>query len=279
MAELLDNIANNNGRDERPLSYEPMEAIQEHLAELFHVVQEADRAVMEVYDNHSAIVEIKADNSPITQADRESHEIISKGLLEIFPEIPVVSEEGDDADNRNTVLGNLFWLVDPIDGTKEFINRTDEFSICIALVENGIPVFAIVSAPALNIQYYGGPAMGSYKIEGGEAPQKLHVSREKVGVIVGSRSNREAATDAYIAQHYAGYDMIQIGSQLKMPLIAEGKADAFPRIDGPLHLWDLAAQQAILEGAGGVVTRPDGSLIDYREESLMAGDFVGKSTR
>ncbi len=250
---------------------------KEQLKALLELINLADETVMEIYDSRSAIVEWKEDKTPLTQADMASHHILIEGLPKIFPGIPIISEESDENTNKETVQSDLFWLVDPIDGTKEFIARTDEFTICVSLIKNGAPVFGIISAPALGITYYGGQNTGSYKIEQGKKPVQLQVSKELLGIIVGSKSSHEPATVAYIAEHYSKSKLIQIGSQLKMALIAEAKADAFPRLDSPLHLWDLAAQHAVLEGAGGIVTRPDGSLIDYRDTTLMAGDFVGRS--
>ena len=251
--------------------------VQEHLGELLDVIQEADRAVMDVYNANSAVVEIKADNTPITQADIASHEIVTRGLARLFPNIPVVSEEGNRETNIRTVQDELFWLVDPLDGTKEFLARTGHFTICAALIESSKPSFGIISAPALGVTYYGGLEMGSFKKEHGQSAQPIEVSKQKLGVVLGSRSDLNEPTAEYIAEHFEGSRIIQVGSQLKLPQIAEGLADAYPRINGPLHLWDLAAGQAILEGAGGTVTKPDGSSLNYHSDTLKIGDFVAIS--
>jgi len=248
--------------------------IQEHLDELLNMVQKADQAIMEVYDAHAAVVEMKADNTPLTQADMASHHIISKELARLFPDVPVVSEEGDREANTRIVQGKTFWLVDPLDGTKEFLARTGHFTVCLALIENDQPSFGVVSAPALGVTYYGGRSMGSFKKPAGQTAQPIRVSGQKLHKVLGSRSELDEQTKAYIAEHFADAELQQIGSQLKLPHIAEGLADAYPRIGGPLHLWDLAAGQAILEGAGGTVSRPDGSPIDYHTATLKAGDFV-----
>src|SRR6266581_5050233 len=163
--------------------------VQEHLGELFDIIHEADKAVMEVYKSHSAIVVNKADNTPITQADTAAHQIITRGLARLFPTIPIISEEGDSQENVKVVQSERFWLVDPLDGTKEFLARTDQFTICAALIEEGKPGFGIISAPALGLAYYGGPGLGSYKkLEGKEAVQ-IHVSQQKLGVVLASRSD------------------------------------------------------------------------------------------
>lgn len=252
--------------------------IQAYLQKLLHIVTEADAAVMEVYDARAAVVEMKADNTPVTQADMASHRIISEGLSRLFPDIPVVSEEGDKEANLQVVRSaSLWWLVDPIDGTREFLARSGHFTVCVALMESDQPRFGIISAPALGITYYGGPDMGSYKVVAGQEPQPMHVSKQRVHIVLGSRSDLNNETKAYIDAHFADSKIVPVGSQLKLPQIAEGLADAYPRINGPLHLWDLAAGQAILEGAGGVVAKPGGGPIDYRSETLKVGDFVARS--
>jgi len=251
--------------------------ISERLEELLDVVHSADDAVLDVYSSNSAIVQTKIDNTPVTQADLASHEILTRGLTRLFPSIPIVSEEGDVTENRKTVKSDCFWLIDPLDGTKEFITRTEHFTICVALIEESSPTFGVVSAPALGYMYYGGPSLGSYKrTESGETIP-IRMSPKKLGVVMGSRSAYNEQTRGYIAEHYPSAEIQAVGSQLKLPYIAEGKADAYPRIGSTLHLWDLAAGQAILEGAGGKVRKPDGSRINYHSDSLQVGDFVASS--
>ncbi len=250
--------------------------VQEYIGLLLAIFREADQAVMNVYNSHSAIVTLKADNSPLTQADMAAHNIVTKGLTRLFPTIPIVSEEGDSEANTNSVRSDTFWLVDPLDGTKEFIKRTNHFTICAGLIEEDKPSFGLVSVPALGITYYGGPAIGSYKKQG-KGVQPIHVSRQKRGIVLGSLSHPDPATTQYIAAHYPNARITQIGSQLKLLHIAEGLADAYPRINSPLNLWDLAAGHAILEGAGGQVTRPDGSALDYHIPSLKVGDFIASA--
>ncbi|HSX05441.1 MAG TPA: 3'(2'),5'-bisphosphate nucleotidase CysQ [Candidatus Saccharimonadales bacterium] len=251
-----------------------MPPVQERLPELLALVREADKAIMEIYAAHSAVVTTKADNSPITQADVASHHILIKGLARLFPGVPVISEEGDE---REQIAATTFWLIDPIDGTREFINRTDEFTVCVGLVVGGEPVFGIISAPAYQTVYYGGPTMGSYKqVAEGEA-RAIHVSPSRLGVVLGSRSHPDEATDRYIAEHYPAAEIRSVGSQLKLTHVAEGLADAYPRMDSYLHSWDLAAGHAILLGAGGKLQRPDGSAITYDSSRSSMGSFVASS--
>jgi 3'(2'), 5'-bisphosphate nucleotidase len=251
--------------------------IETHLRELLGIVHEAAKAVMGVYDSHSAVVETKADNSPVTQADINSHTILTAGLTRLFPQIPLVSEEGDVQESRQEVQQAQFWLIDPLDGTKEFLARTDHFTICVALIEVDFPSFGIVSAPALGITYYGGPAYGSFRQAGNGQPMPIHVANESTGVVLSSRSAFNHETSVYVKQHYPEHEVRAVGSQLKLPQIAEGLADAYPRLNNAIHLWDIAAGHAILVGAGGSVQRPDGSPIDYHSPSLLVGDFVAKS--
>ncbi len=254
-----------------------MTNIETHLSELLGVVHEAAKAVMDVYNSRSAVVETKADNSPVTQADITSHHILTSGIKRLFPNIPIVSEEGDLQENRRTVKQQQFWLIDPLDGTSEFLARTGQFTICAALIEDDLPSFGIVSAPGFGITYFGGPIYGSFKKAGDGEPAPIHVAHERTGIVLGSRAAYNHETSVYVERHYPEHEVKAVGSQLKLPYLAEGLADAYPRINGPLHLWDLAAGHAILVGAGGAVTRPDGSPIDYHSPTLLVGDFVAKS--
>lgn len=252
--------------------------VQEHLGELLEVVHEADQAIMGFYESQDFKTEIKADDTPVTEADIAAHNILMAGISRLFLDIPILSEEGDTDLNREIVQTERFWLVDPLDGTREFIARSGHFTVCAALIENDVPSFGIISAPALGVTYYGGESMGSFRKEaksGDVTP--IHVSSDPVGAVVGSRMFLDAQTTAYIEEHYPGSEILSVGSQLKLPKVAEGVADAYPRIGGPLHLWDLAAGHAILTGAGGTVTRPNGDPIDYHTQTLKAGDFVARS--
>lgn len=242
------------------------------------IANAAGRAVMDIYNSvTSTEVQYKSDKSPLTVADLASHKIISEALQNHFPDIPIVSEEGSADFNSEAVLGDRFWLVDPIDGTKEFIAHNGQFTICIGLIDKGQPVFGVVYAPALGLTYYGGPTMGSYKIDENGKLHKLHVSAKPTNVIYGSRSHPSADTAKYIEQHFPNDKVEEVGSQLKFVFVADGKADAYPRFTHTMKLWDVAAGQAVLEGAGGSITRPDGSDINYSATNLLAGDFLASA--
>lgn len=248
------------------------------LSVVLKIVADASRVVMKLYNDSLPVdVRYKADNSPLTKADLESHRIITEALSKSFPSIPIVSEEGSAEYNQQAVNSDRFWLVDPIDGTKEFIAHNGQFTICIALIEKGKPVFGVVSAPALGTTYYGGSKMGSYKIDTDGNVKKLQISAKPTNVIFGSRSHPNTETADFIARYYGNHTVQEVGSQLKIVLIADGQADAYPRLSTTMRLWDIAAGQAVLEGAGGSLARPDSNAIDYSDNDLLAGDFVARA--
>jgi 3'(2'), 5'-bisphosphate nucleotidase len=247
---------------------------------LLEVVHRADDAVMEIYDTDSVEVETKADNTPLTQADIAAHRILSSGIAELFPDVPILSEEGDEDENREIVASDKFWLIDPIDGTREFIQRSGHFTVCVALVEGDLPSFGVVSAPAFRETYYGGPG-GSFKwsMANGGATRRIHTRPDAADkVVLQSLSGLDAVTDAFIKRHYPDHERRSVGSQLKMTQIADGRADVYPRLDSPTHLWDVAAGHAILLGAGGSLSQLDGSPIDYHAKHLRSGDFIARSS-
>lgn len=246
------------------------------LEDALAVVKDAEIAVLSIYNDPNTLeVMYKEDKSPLTQADVTSHRILTEGLSKIDSNVPVVSEEQPQDINERHMMSEYYWLIDPIDGTKEFISRAGQFSICVALMKQGVPILGIVSAPALRELYYGGKEYGSFKIDESGNAQKLPISSPQ-HIIYGSISNTNDATKEYIANHYADYDMQAVGSQLKFTYLAEGKAVAYPRVGTDMKVWDIAAGHAIVEGAGGKVERPDESAIDYTKPDFLAGDFVAK---
>ncbi len=254
-----------------------MTDIQNHLDELIALFRRASTAVMDIYDNQTLAITNKSDDSPVTQADIASHQIITPGLIELFPTIPVISEEGSEEQNRQTLQSDSFWLVDPLDGTKEFIAHNDEFVICAGLIQKGVPVFGIVIVPATGMLYYGGPTTGSFAIQPGGAPTRIHTSAAPTHVVMAGRSHRNEATDAYLAEHFSEHQRHTVGSLLKFIEIAKGNADAFPRLDHGMKLWDVAAGHAILAGAGGTVTQLDGQPLHYTRSDFRIGDFIARA--
>lgn len=252
-----------------------MTEIEPRLQDLLAMVHKADAAVLEVYGSKDFNVHEKIDKSPVTDADISSHQIIISGMAKIFPNVPVISEENEPERHIDTLESDQFWLVDPLDGTREFLNRSGDFTICLGLIEEGVPTFGIVSAPAKAVTYYGGAAIkASYKQVQDEESIQIKVHKNQPGVVLASRMFLNDETEAFIEQNYPDYAMVNVGSQLKLPMIAEGKADVCPRLNTPQYLWDVAAGHAILEGAGGRVTKLDGSPLDYRNPNLKIGDFI-----
>ncbi len=248
-------------------------AARTRLAECFAAIAEVAAArIMAIYGTTTA--EAKADGSPLTEADLAAHRAILEGLARDCAGIAVVSEE--DAAHRAPDPRESFILVDPLDGTREFISRNGEFTVNIALVEAGRPVAGVVLAPALGRVWAGAVGAGARMRAVGEAAWQpiacRHPGTDGV-VCVASRSHRDAATDAFLAeQTVAG--LRSVGSSLKFCLVAEGQADIYPRF-GPTMEWDTAAGQAVLEAAGGRVLTPDGAPFRYGKPGWRNGPFIG----
>jgi 3'(2'), 5'-bisphosphate nucleotidase len=221
---------------------------------------EAGAAIMDVYEGPDFDVRAKSDASPVTEADERADAIISRGLAAAVPGIPVVTEEQRDT---HVHAGDVFILVDPLDGTKEFVQRRRDFTVNIALVEHGVPTRGVVYAPAQGRLFYtgvGGQSLEELGPHGTERVGKvteLRVSTpDPAGlVVVASKSHRDQATDDYIAR-YRVADFRSAGSSLKFCLVAAGEADLYPRLGRTME-WDTAAGQAVLLGAGGRVVRFD----------------------
>ena len=239
---------------------------------LVEVMYEAGRAVMQVYASDFA-VHSKADSSPVTAADGAAESIIVKHLQKLTPEIPIVAEEAASA-NELPVLGELFWLVDPLDGTKEFVNRNGEFTVNIALIKNGAPILGLVLAPALEKLYGGVVGSGAF-IEDKAGRRSIHcrMTPEQGATVVASRSHSDPAE---LEQFLAGKPiaaLINAGSSLKLCLIAEGSADIYPRLGRTME-WDIAAGQAVLLAAGGKVLTLDKQPLSYGKPGLDNPHFV-----
>jgi 3'(2'), 5'-bisphosphate nucleotidase len=261
----------------------------------------AGNAINEVYHSEDFGVEYKSDKSPLTLADQKSHDIIVNGLREF--DIPILSEEGKDIPYAQRKGWKRFWVVDPLDGTKEFIKRNGEFTVNIALVENSRPVLGTIFVPDRNTLYFAGPDLGAYKLQDGQFAEWLETradSKEEtrrlldhiIGqsarlpvenqqrtslTIVGSRSHKTAELEAYVEEKRKAHgevEFISAGSSLKICLVAEGRADVYPRM-GPTMEWDTAAGQSIAEHAGARVyqyntTKP----LEYNKQDLHNPWFI-----
>jgi 3'(2'), 5'-bisphosphate nucleotidase len=232
------------------------------------LVAAAGDAILEVYASGHE-VEYKADDSPITRADRAAHEVLSAGLRRLTPDVPVLSEESaEEHAHEVRRRWNEFWLVDPLDGTKEFINRNGEFTVNVALIRDHRPVLGVVAAPVLGLVYYGADGLGAFIAQRDGSERRIHVRPAADPlVVVGSRSHRGDSLDGVLAR-IGAHEMRPMGSSLKFCLVAEGTADLYPRL-GPTSEWDTAAAQAVVEAAGGAVTTLDGMPLRYNERDTL----------
>jgi 3'(2'), 5'-bisphosphate nucleotidase len=243
---------------------------------LMPMVERAGDAIMRIYETGFS-VQHKADDSPLTLADLQSQRVILDGLARITPDTPVLSEESAQAPWRERQTWRELWVVDPLDGTREFVKRNGEFTVNIALVQDHEPVLGIVAAPAQGLRYWGGVGIGAFSQHRGAAPLPIHVAAPQSPLrVLGSRSHLSAQTAGYLAK-LAPHVTRGIGSSLKFCLLAAGEAELYPRF-GPTSEWDTAAGQALLEAAGGHVTRFDGHRLRYNcRESVINGDFLAFS--
>jgi 3'(2'), 5'-bisphosphate nucleotidase len=242
---------------------------------------EAGQAILEVYATDFG-VQAKSDESPLTQADLASHRRIAAGLRSLTPEIPIISEEDGLPPFEERKHWPRYWLIDPLDGTKEFVNRNGEFTVNIALIDAHRPVFGVVHVPVQQKTYVGCEGRGA-ELRAGDTPavaiRVADRSAQPVRV-VGSRSHRGASLDAYL-ERLGESDMVPMGSSLKFCVVAEGGADIYPRL-GPTSEWDTAAAQAVVEQAGGQVLRLDGKPLSYNEKEEILNPFfmvVGPADR
>jgi 3'(2'), 5'-bisphosphate nucleotidase len=234
---------------------------------------DAGKAILEVYATDFD-VQVKGDESPLTQADLASHHCIVRGLGVLTPDIPVISEEEGLPSFAERGQWQRYWLIDPLDGTKEFVNRNGEFTVNIALIDSNRPIFGVVHVPVQDKTYVGCEGHGSELREGGATTSisVAAVSGDPVR-IVGSRSHRGASLDAFLAK-VGESDMLPMGSSLKFCVVAEGRADIYPRL-GLTSEWDTAAAQAVVEQAGGKVLELDGKPLSYNaKEDILNPWFV-----
>jgi 3'(2'), 5'-bisphosphate nucleotidase len=243
------------------------------------IAEEAGKATLDIYTREFSIEE-KEDRSPVTEADKVSNEIIIAALTNLYPDIPFISEETRQTPYTERKNWKYYWLIDPLDGTKEFIKKNGEFTINIALIEDQIPILGVIYVPVKDIFYYAEKGKGSYKIEKGAPPKQILASKETSKdklTVVGSRSHGGDALNAFIEERKTDYkevDLISSGSSLKFCLVAEGKADIYPRT-GPTHEWDTAAGHAIvLESGKSVYDFITGKPLLYNKEGLLNGWFI-----
>ena len=244
-------------------------------AEITDIALEAGKVILEIY-NQDFDVDTKSDDSPVTAADVAAEKIILDRLLAATPDIPILAEESVAGGHEPDLSGGVFWLVDPLDGTKEFIHKRGEFTVNIALIEQGKPTMGVIHVPAKNTTYYAYGPGHSYKVDeaGSTAKIAVRAKPENGLTVVASHSHRTPETDDYIAKFKVA-DLISAGSSLKLGLLAEGSADMYPRMGRTME-WDIGAGQAILEAAGGRVETLDGTPLGYGKDGHDNPHFVAK---
>ena len=245
----------------------------ELLLSIERIAREAGAAIMEVYGREDFSVQVKADDSPLTAADAAAHALISQRLKALTPDMPLLSEE-DVAGFGGPDAAGRYWLVDPLDGTKEFIKRNGEFTVNIALIEQGRPLLGVVYAPVLDTMYAAAQGVGAFKQTGAGARTVIRVAEHgqgKVWQVVGSRSHAGDTLPA-VLQRLGEHELISMGSSLKFCLVAEGSADVYPRL-GPTSLWDTAAAQCVVEQAGGKVVQLSGEPLGYGNLAVILNPF------
>jgi len=270
----------------------PVEKLHALIPNLLLISLDAGSAILEVYGSNFA-VEHKDDKSPLTLADKRSHEVIVKGLSRLEGiHVPVLSEEGKSMPFEERRGWEIFWLVDPLDGTKEFIKRNGEFTVNIALIQENRPILGVIYIPVKGLFYFGAQGLGSFRLPAlsfddrasvdaitGMATRLPDADAASRYTVAGSRSHMSPDTEAYIStlrEQHGDIDFISAGSSLKFCLVAEGRAQVYPRF-GPTMEWDTAAGQAIVEQAGGEILRTDtGEPLSYNKEALLNPFFIAR---
>ncbi len=254
----------------------------------------AGKTILDVYHADGVEVEYKSDNSPLTLADKKSNAMITHQLNALYPDIPILSEEGKHLPYSERKSWDYLWVVDPLDGTKEFVKRNGEFTVNIALVHKGNPILGVIYAPVLDTLFFAQTGLGSFKLQQCSEQMTLDeaelitqaeklplaVQREQISAVA-SRSHLSPETEDYlnkVKEKFGEIDITSAGSSLKLCLVAEGLADVYPRF-APTMEWDTAAGQAIVEQAGGKVVQVDTGLpLRYNKEDLLNPWFIVKSS-
>jgi len=241
---------------------------------LLQLARQAGRAIVDIYEQDFQ-VELKADQSPLTAADLASHHTIVAGLATLTPDIPVLSEESASLPYDIRRQWQRYWLVDPLDGTREFVKRNGEFTVNIALIEDGRAVFGVVHVPVSGVSYVGRVGEGAHKIDehGIRQPIRVTANRQTPLRVAGSRSHAGDSLQRFLDK-VGEHQIVSMGSSLKLCLVADGSADIYPRL-GPTSEWDTAAAQAVVEAAGGRVTDTQMQPLRYNQkDSLLNPHFL-----
>jgi 3'(2'), 5'-bisphosphate nucleotidase len=253
--------------------------MNEPIMMLFDIIalsQKAGKCIMDIYDNKTFSTVLKDDLSPLTSADTASHTTIVDGLKELCPQTPVLSEESRSIPYETRRHWQEYWLIDPLDGTKEFIKRNGEFTVNIALIKDQKPVLGVVYAPVLDVYYFAETGKGAFKKNKNGEKTRIAVQRDiSNGLkVVASRSHQ--GQEEMFLKKLGVHECISMGSSLKFCLVAEGQAHLYPRFL-PTNEWDTAAAQCVAQEAGAEVTDLNGQTLQYNKKDLLNPSFIVSS--
>ena len=244
----------------------------EHLQAVRDIARLAGEKILEIYNTEFSVEE-KDDKSPLTAADLASHNAIISALAQLTPDVPILSEESASIPFEERSTWNTYWLIDPLDGTKEFIKRNGEFTVNIALIDAGVPVLGVVYVPVSGVCYAACEGQGTVKDVPGEGEKAISVRKLSDGpvAVVGSRSHRGDSLNAWL-ENLGEHEMVSMGSSLKICLVAEGTADVYPRL-GLTSEWDTAAAHCVVEQAGGSLTDLEMNRLRYNTKDSLLNPF------
>ena len=251
----------------------PKQDLKELLDPVIQIAYQAGKVIMEVYDEGFS-VENKSDHTPVTEADKAANDIIESALKELTPHLPILTEEAKPtpySERRNWVR---YWLIDPLDGTREFIKRNGEFTVNIALIDGDESVMGVVYAPVIGVLYYAAKGQGAFKQESTNEPQAIHVRNKCRGktMVACGRSHPTEEVQSFLA-NLGEHEIIRVGSAIKSCMVAEGKVDLYARL-GPTSEWDTAAAQCVVEEAGGAITDTSMQRLRYNtKDDLLNPHF------
>lgn len=251
----------------------PEHDLKELLDPVIQVAYQAGRVIMEVYDAGFS-VEHKSDHTPVTEADTAANTIIVTHLKELTPHLPILTEEAKPTSYSERKTWPRYWLIDPLDGTREFIKRNGEFTVNIALIDGNESVMGVVYAPVIGVLYYAAKGQGAFKQESTNKPQAIHVREHCPGkaIVACGRSHPSDEVKIFL-ENLGEHEIIRVGSALKSCMVAEGKADLYPRL-GPTSEWDTAAAQCVVEEAGGAITDTSMQRLRYNtKDDLLNPHF------
>lgn len=253
--------------------------LKELLDPVIQIAYQAGKVIMEVYDAGFSVEE-KSDHTPVTEADVAANKVIESGLRELTPHLPILTEEVKPTPYSERKEWPRYWLIDPLDGTREFIKRNGEFTVNIALIDGGESVMGLVYAPVIGVLYYAAKGQGAFKQASLNEPKAIHVRKKCSGktIVACGRSIPSKEMKEFI-KNLGEHEIIRVGSALKSCLVAEGKADLYARL-GPTSEWDTAAAQCVVEEAGGTITDTQMQRLQYNKKDdllnphfFVAGDL------